>query len=107
MLGTTRPIDDAVKEGARAYALEQADRERRTCVKLGKDWAPIRAKAGAYLRGEDMSVLPNVVVDVDEDQLRWAEASIGWVYCNVGYINYWDIAILTLPLVLPLTAAGE
>ncbi|KAJ6461547.1 hypothetical protein C8R47DRAFT_1225796, partial [Mycena vitilis] len=75
MLGTTRPIDDAVKEGVRAYALEQADRERRTCAKLEVDWAPIRAKARAYLRGEDMSVLADVVVDVDEDQLRWAEAS--------------------------------
>ncbi|KAJ7821736.1 hypothetical protein B0H13DRAFT_2377113 [Mycena leptocephala] len=76
MLGRSVPIDAAVREGARAYALEQADRERRTSAKLERDWAPIRAKAGAYLKGEDMSGLPNVVVEVDEDQLRWAEARV-------------------------------
>ncbi|KAJ7834177.1 hypothetical protein B0H13DRAFT_2370006 [Mycena leptocephala] len=76
MLGRSVPIDAAVREGARAYALEQADRERRTSAKLERDWAPIRAKAGAYLKGEDMSRLPNVVVEVDEDQLRWAEARV-------------------------------
>lgn len=75
MLGKPgKVMDAALLEGVRAYALEQADRERRTYEKLEVDWAPIRAKAAAYLKGEDMSGLPKVVVEVDPDQLRWAEA---------------------------------
>lgn len=76
MLGKGTPIEPEVLEGVSAYALEQADRERRTYVMLEVGWAPLRAKAGAYLRGEDMTALPDVVVDVDEDQLRWAEAQV-------------------------------
>ncbi|KAJ7164587.1 hypothetical protein C8R43DRAFT_1122464 [Mycena crocata] len=74
--GESVAIDAAVREGARAYALEQADRERRTCEMLERDWAPLRAKGRAYLRGEDMSGLPEVVIEVDQDQLRWAEARL-------------------------------
>ncbi|KAJ7019036.1 hypothetical protein C8F04DRAFT_1276736 [Mycena alexandri] len=76
MLGKGGIIEPEVKEGVRAYALEQADRERRICARLEREWGPMRAKAAAYLRGEDMSGLPDVVVDVDEDQLRWAEARV-------------------------------
>ncbi|KAJ7019042.1 hypothetical protein C8F04DRAFT_1276744 [Mycena alexandri] len=57
MLGKGGIIEPEVKEGER-------------------EWGPMRAKAAAYLRGEDMSGLPDVVVDVDEDQLRWAEARV-------------------------------
>ncbi|KAF8145909.1 hypothetical protein K438DRAFT_1629288, partial [Mycena galopus ATCC 62051] len=67
-------MDDAMTEGAKAYALEQADRERRTCAKLIGDWAPLRARAAAYLKGEETAGLPEVVVEVDQDQVRWAEA---------------------------------
>ncbi|KAJ7042214.1 hypothetical protein C8F04DRAFT_946055 [Mycena alexandri] len=76
MLGKASVIEPEVLEGVRAYALEQADRERRIREKLEREWGPMRAKAAAYLRGEDMSSLPDVVVDVDEDQLRWAEARV-------------------------------
>ncbi|KAJ7018785.1 hypothetical protein C8F04DRAFT_976705 [Mycena alexandri] len=75
MLGKPEvPVDPVVLEGARAYALEQADRERRTFKKLEADWAPIRAKAAAYLKGEDISSGPAVVVDIEGDELRWSEA---------------------------------
>ncbi|KAJ7127333.1 hypothetical protein C8R43DRAFT_1134828 [Mycena crocata] len=74
MLGTSRPVEAEVFEGARAYAMEQEDRERRTGEMLRKQWTPIRARGQAYLRGEDISGLPAVVVELDEDQLRWAEA---------------------------------
>ncbi|KAF8209732.1 hypothetical protein K438DRAFT_1571533 [Mycena galopus ATCC 62051] len=75
MLGApAQRLDDAVREGARAYALEQADRERRTYARLNTDWAPLRARAAAYLGGQDLGGLPEVVVEVDEDQVRWAEA---------------------------------
>ncbi|KAJ7121220.1 hypothetical protein C8R46DRAFT_1364704 [Mycena filopes] len=67
-------VDAVVLEGVRAYALEQADRERRTYKRLEADWGPIRAKAAAYLKGEDMSALPAVVVDVEGDELRWSES---------------------------------
>ncbi|KAJ7133853.1 hypothetical protein C8R46DRAFT_923494 [Mycena filopes] len=66
-------VDPVVLEGVRAYALEQADRERRTCELLRADWAPLRAKAAAYLRGEDMGQLPAVVVKVDGEEHRWSE----------------------------------
>ncbi|KAJ7433022.1 hypothetical protein B0H11DRAFT_1759384 [Mycena galericulata] len=68
-----RVMDPVVLEGVRAYAFEQADRERRTYEELERKWAPLRAKAAAYLRGEEM-LGPEVVVEVDADQLRWAEA---------------------------------
>ncbi|KAJ7075033.1 hypothetical protein B0H15DRAFT_747204, partial [Mycena belliarum] len=42
MLGTSDEISPEVAEGARAYALEQADRERRTNTKLRVEWASIR-----------------------------------------------------------------
>ncbi|KAJ7446032.1 hypothetical protein B0H11DRAFT_1930374 [Mycena galericulata] len=71
----SKVMDAALLEGVRAYALEQADRETRTCEMLERDWAPLRARAAAYLDGRDMSSLPPVVVDVDPDQLRWAEAT--------------------------------
>ncbi|KAJ7608966.1 hypothetical protein DFH06DRAFT_1148713 [Mycena polygramma] len=73
MLGTTdTPISPEVAEGVRAYALEQADRERRTSEKLRRDWGQVRA--AAYLRGEDISGGAEIVVDMDRDVLRWAEA---------------------------------
>ncbi|KAJ7021079.1 hypothetical protein C8F04DRAFT_1274148 [Mycena alexandri] len=74
MLGTSVPITPEVAEGVRAYALEHADRERRTCEKLRVDWAPIRARAGDYLAGRDISGQGEIVVEVDRDSLRWAEA---------------------------------
>lgn len=61
-------------KGVRAYALEQADRERRTCEVLKNKWAPIRAKASAYLKGENLEGLPGVVVVVDPDELRWTDS---------------------------------
>ncbi|KAJ7092132.1 hypothetical protein C8R43DRAFT_908197, partial [Mycena crocata] len=74
MLGTSTAVEEEVMEGARAYAMEQADREKRTCDHLRNEWALLRARGQAYLRGEDISGLPEVVVELDEDQLRWAES---------------------------------
>jgi hypothetical protein len=75
MLGTVNsPISVEVAEGVRAYALEHADRERRTSDKLRRDWAPIRARAAQYLRGEDIVGQAAIIVDMDRDSLRWAEA---------------------------------
>ncbi|KAJ7082620.1 hypothetical protein B0H15DRAFT_785555, partial [Mycena belliarum] len=76
MLGTAEPISPEVAEGARAYALEQADRERRTNTKLRGEWAAIRVRGGAYLRGEDIAGRPDIVIPVDTDTLRWAEATV-------------------------------
>ncbi|KAJ7911691.1 hypothetical protein B0H13DRAFT_1614307, partial [Mycena leptocephala] len=56
------------------YVQEHVDRERRTTVLLESDWAPIRARAGRYLRGEDISGMEELVIVVDRDTLRWAEA---------------------------------
>ncbi|KAJ6485485.1 hypothetical protein DFH09DRAFT_1106210 [Mycena vulgaris] len=72
-LGTAAPISPEVAEGVRAYAMEQVDRERRTTDKLTREWAPIQARAAEYLRGEDISGRPAIVVEVDNDALRWAE----------------------------------
>jgi hypothetical protein len=75
MLGdSSLEVDRAVMEGARAYAFEQADRERRTYSKLEADWGPLRVKAGMYLRGEDAAGGPEIVVEVEEEEVRWAEA---------------------------------
>ncbi|KAJ7063016.1 hypothetical protein B0H15DRAFT_794725 [Mycena belliarum] len=76
MLGTTAPITPEVAEGARAYALEQADRERRTNAKLEVEWGPIRRRGAEYLRGEDIAGRPDIVIPVDSDALRWAEATV-------------------------------
>ncbi|KAJ7182540.1 hypothetical protein C8R43DRAFT_1116179 [Mycena crocata] len=74
MLGCEgKMIDPAVAEGVHAYAFEQADREKRVCKTVAKDWAPLRERAAAYLRGEDVSGLPKLEIDLDEDQLRWAD----------------------------------
>jgi hypothetical protein len=65
MLSTGTPISPEVAEGARAYALEYADRERRTTAALELDWVPIRARGAMYLRGEDISHLQELVITVD------------------------------------------
>ncbi|KAJ7166471.1 hypothetical protein C8R43DRAFT_1122045 [Mycena crocata] len=49
-------LDAVVLEGARAYAMEQADRERRTCELLEEMWAPLRERAAAYLRATTFRV---------------------------------------------------
>ncbi|KAJ7144741.1 hypothetical protein C8R43DRAFT_891177 [Mycena crocata] len=74
MLGTSEAVTPEVLEGSRAYALEQVRRERTTCDRLMEEWRPIRARGAAYLRGEEIYGLPEVVIEVDEDQLRWSEA---------------------------------
>jgi hypothetical protein len=75
MLGEAyMPISAEVAEGVRVYALEHADRERRTSKKLRRDWGAIRARAGQYLQGEDISGGAEIVVEMDRDTLRWAEA---------------------------------
>ncbi|KAJ7756679.1 hypothetical protein B0H16DRAFT_1314869 [Mycena metata] len=73
MLGTTSEISPEVTEGVRAYALEQVDHERRTWEALEKDWGPLRRRAAKYLKGDDISAEPELVVEVDRDALRWAE----------------------------------
>ncbi|KAJ7092018.1 hypothetical protein B0H15DRAFT_922120 [Mycena belliarum] len=76
MLGKTgTTIEPEVLEGARAYALEHVDRERRVCEKLAFEWRPIRAMAAAYLKGGDISQMERVVVQLDPDQVRWVEAA--------------------------------
>ncbi|KAJ7712131.1 hypothetical protein B0H16DRAFT_1342977 [Mycena metata] len=74
MLGTSVPMSAEVAEGVRAYALEQADRERRTCEKVREDWVAIRARGAQYLAGVDISGQGEIVVEVDRDSMRWAEA---------------------------------
>ncbi|KAJ7184060.1 hypothetical protein C8R46DRAFT_1026074 [Mycena filopes] len=69
---TVEALSKEVAEGVRAYALEQADRERRTCAMLERDWAPLRARAAQYLNGEEVAGL-EIVVPVDRETLRWAE----------------------------------
>ncbi|KAJ7044201.1 hypothetical protein C8F04DRAFT_942455 [Mycena alexandri] len=73
MLGTTKSISPEVAEGVRAYALEHAERERCTRELLLQDWAPIRRRAEKYLKGDDISQEPELVIGVDRDALRWAE----------------------------------
>ncbi|KAJ7019525.1 hypothetical protein C8F04DRAFT_975501 [Mycena alexandri] len=73
MLGMTTPISPEVAEGVRAYALEHADLERRTWEALAVDWAPIRQRAAKYLKGNDISQEPELVIEVDRETLRWAE----------------------------------
>ncbi|KAJ7469033.1 hypothetical protein FB451DRAFT_1352272 [Mycena latifolia] len=63
-------------EGLYAYALEQADREVRTCQKLRRDWAQIREDGRAFLARESprsVRVLPredeaNVMREDDEEE---------------------------------------
>ncbi|KAJ7027747.1 hypothetical protein C8F04DRAFT_1189304 [Mycena alexandri] len=74
MLGTSEAMSAEAAEGVRAYALEQADREQRTCERLRADWAPIRARGAQYLAGMDISGQGEIVVQVDRDSMRWAEA---------------------------------
>ncbi|KAJ7120555.1 hypothetical protein C8R43DRAFT_900678 [Mycena crocata] len=76
MLTPGQEVDAAVMEGARAYAMEQADRELQTCERLEAMWAPLRERAAVYLRGEDIEAMPEVIVEVDEDQVRWAQAKL-------------------------------
>ncbi|KAJ7017144.1 hypothetical protein C8F04DRAFT_979867 [Mycena alexandri] len=73
MLGKTAAISPEVAEGVSAYALEHADRERRTWEALAVDWAPIRKRGEKYLKGDDISQEPELVIEVDRDTLRWAE----------------------------------
>ncbi|KAJ7720440.1 hypothetical protein B0H16DRAFT_1474428 [Mycena metata] len=56
-------VSDELQEGLTAYAMEQSDREERTCAKLGEDWAKIRAKGRAYLARETISG-ENIVVAI-------------------------------------------
>ncbi|KAJ7667892.1 hypothetical protein DFH06DRAFT_983104 [Mycena polygramma] len=75
-LGKSTAMSPEVAEGVRAYALEQADRERRVCERLEKEWGPIRQRAAEYLRGDDISNCPEIVVGIDREALRWAEATM-------------------------------
>ncbi|KAJ7458371.1 hypothetical protein B0H11DRAFT_1737827 [Mycena galericulata] len=74
MLGTSTPMTPEVQEGVQAYALEHADRERRTNAELVTSWGPIRARAQDYLNGRDISGQATIVVPVDLDEARWVEA---------------------------------
>ncbi|KAJ6603283.1 hypothetical protein DFH09DRAFT_899070, partial [Mycena vulgaris] len=48
-----RPREDAeLREGLKAYALEQADRETETCERLRAGWAHVRERGRAFLAGE-------------------------------------------------------
>ncbi|KAJ7030498.1 hypothetical protein C8F04DRAFT_1263797 [Mycena alexandri] len=66
-LGTEKAISPEV---VRAYALEHAERERRTWEALEEDWAPLRARAAQYLKGEDIRGQPELMIAVDRDALR-------------------------------------
>ncbi|KAJ7029470.1 hypothetical protein C8F04DRAFT_1264926 [Mycena alexandri] len=74
LLGKSEVMSAEVAEGVRAYALEQADREQRTNEELRVQWGPIRARGGQYLRGESLQGQPEIVVEVDRESMRWAEA---------------------------------
>ncbi|KAJ6544857.1 hypothetical protein DFH09DRAFT_1088395 [Mycena vulgaris] len=76
MLGTTTLISAEVVEGVKLYAMEHADRERRTSAKLELDWGPIRQRAAEYLKGKDISGRVEIVIPVDHNALRWAEATV-------------------------------
>ncbi|KAJ7805245.1 hypothetical protein B0H14DRAFT_2611507 [Mycena olivaceomarginata] len=71
MLGNSSlEVDPAVMERARAYALEQADWERRTCTKLQADWGPLRVKAAMYLWGEDAAGGPEILEEEEHGDIR-------------------------------------
>ncbi|KAJ7136249.1 hypothetical protein C8R46DRAFT_1234781 [Mycena filopes] len=74
MLGSSARMTAEVAEGVRAYALKQADRERRTCERLRADWATIRGRGDQYLKGENIAGQPAIVIEVDRDSLRFGEA---------------------------------
>jgi hypothetical protein len=68
----TARMTPALAEGLRAYALEHADRERRTCRQLTNRWAGLREKARVYLAGVPEDPDPNgrvreVVIELDEE----------------------------------------
>ncbi|KAJ6454053.1 hypothetical protein C8R47DRAFT_997428 [Mycena vitilis] len=52
-------------EGRQAYAAEKADRERKTCVELRKNWRGILARADAYLDGVSVDNAEEVMIQLD------------------------------------------
>jgi hypothetical protein len=53
-------------EGRRAYAAEQADKERATCAMLERNWRAILRRADAYLEGSlAPETEPSVTVEMD------------------------------------------
>ncbi|KAJ7029322.1 hypothetical protein C8F04DRAFT_1264984 [Mycena alexandri] len=60
-------VSEELQEGLMVYALEQADRENRTCAKLTADWSKIREKGRAYLAKETMGG-EHVVVSIEGEE---------------------------------------
>lgn len=55
-------VSEPLAEGLRAYALEQATRERAWATSWGAMWSPIRARAGLVLRDHVVNVMEEVLV---------------------------------------------
>ncbi|KAJ6489344.1 hypothetical protein C8R47DRAFT_1071689 [Mycena vitilis] len=65
----TRDVTPELAEGLRAYAMEQVDRESRTCTKLSRQWGGLRKRARAYLAGARLQgPLPEIVVDLADEE---------------------------------------
>lgn len=62
-------VDEELLEGLAAYALEQEDREQRTCKMLASKWERIREKGRAYLAHETSSTDGgDIVVLLDDEE---------------------------------------
>lgn len=74
-----------LEEGLKAYGLEQADRESRTCETLQRKWALIREKGRAYLRRETTGgVEVRLPLDAEEDAEEGDEEEGPPDYANEG-----------------------
>ncbi|KAJ6517558.1 hypothetical protein DFH09DRAFT_1332356 [Mycena vulgaris] len=65
--GRAGTVTIELQEGLRAYALEQAWRETKTCERLEGNWAAIRERGRAYLAHQTLSGPELEVPIVDED----------------------------------------
>ncbi|KAJ6452354.1 hypothetical protein C8R47DRAFT_998112, partial [Mycena vitilis] len=64
----TTHMSTSLAEGVRAYAMEHADQERKTCVRLSAQWAGLREKGRVYLEGVREESVADVVVSLEEDE---------------------------------------
>jgi hypothetical protein len=60
-------VEEELLEGLKAYAREQATREKRTCASLTANWGRIRERGRAYLAGE-MAPGVEVIVPLDDEE---------------------------------------
>ncbi|KAJ7096175.1 hypothetical protein C8R44DRAFT_644543, partial [Mycena epipterygia] len=65
-------VSDELQEGLGAYAAEQVQRERSTCLELQKKWVAIRRKGQAYLAREAL-LTGEDVIPLDEEETNEEE----------------------------------